>query len=295
MRHSWADGEGWCLYDPPLAPEPEGLVDFSRRISFEDFRAEEALWQARRARGLRRHHANLRLAYSLPSLDVTHLCPPEAPDFSLTTGRPPSDDAGDSPREGDVLLLSCATERDLLHPRAPAPVDMARQLERGAMDGDPRREPIRDAMGGDELLLSPRPIQRRTPGYVDMARASGRPREVELSAHLWADEDGRLYAYQPSAGLHLRAEGAEELLLNPSPGDQLLRQRPRGGDFSQAPGRPGVDPRVPVPGEKELQDVALLLNWEPRFVPPPLPAPTLDAQGGGSGGQGAAVSGTDEH
>merc|ERR1711924_105466 len=103
----------------------------------------------------------------------------------------------------------------------------------------------------EELVLNPQPVQRRVPVYVDMAKAVGRPERLDLSAHLWADDDGRLYAYQPTAGMRLREEGAEELELRPERGRRLAERQAKGGNFSHALGRAGVDPRVAERNEQE--------------------------------------------
>lgn len=263
LRRSWAAGDGWRFYDPLPTPAPEGYVSFSRRVDFEDFPAYEHQWTRNEERYMRRLHASFRLAYSLPELEATHARAP-AHDFGLAAERPSSEPGDGSPREGDVLLLSLGAEQHLLHPRPLAPVDMSRQL------GRPEALP-EEVDDFEELVLSPRPPRKRTPVYVDMARSQGRPQEPQLSANLWADAGGRLYAYQPSAGLRLRDEFAEELLLSPSRGERYLQRTPRGGDFSRALGRPGVDPRLSVDGEAS-QEEALLTNWTPRFRPPPLPA-----------------------
>jgi len=274
LRQSWAPGDVWRLYGGDPSPEPEGLADFARRISFEDFPLHEARWRALDERGQKRDMPNLRLAYSLPSLEVTHERPPRPPDFAHYLSR--SDDGGwpedGSPREGDVLLLSLQGERELLHPRSVSLVGMARAR------GRPEMEPPDEVDDFEELVLTPRHVQRRTPAPVDMARAPARPERPALSANIWADVDGVLYAYQPTAGLQLRSEDDDVLFLAALPGDRLLRRRPPFGDFVRPLGRPGVDPRVPDGAPLPSDESVLLTGWEPRFraperpMPPPPPA-----------------------
>jgi hypothetical protein len=252
------------LYDlPPLSP-PIGDVNFSRQVEFDEFRSREAVWNARQELGKQRREPNLRLAYSLPDLENIKERAPQY-DFGILQGRPASDQGGNnSPREGDVLLLSLDAEREMLHPRIPQFVDMTKQLGR-AEAGSMFPEPSDDV---EELVLSPRRPEKRVPVYVDMARSPGRPVNLDLSAHLWADENGVLYAYQPSAGLHLRDAHADELLLSPERGKQYLERSPRGGNFSQALGRVGIDPRMPEGNERGQEDESLLTNWQPRFQNP---------------------------
>lgn len=257
-RRSWAAGE-WRFYDPAPPPSPSGLASFSRWVTFEHFLSEEARWMALESRHKRRKHPSLRLAYSLPSLDLTHPRPPGC-DFTLLTARPGSDYGGDSPREGDALLLSLDAERHLFHPRAPAPVDMCRQLGRSddVLDGA-------EVDDFEELILSPRPAQRRNPMFVDMVRTSSRPEQPDFSSHLWAEgSNGAKYTYCPSESQKVHEAGGDTLELSPSRANSLLHKRPKWGDFSQALGRSGVDPRVP--GAKVEED-PLLLNWVPCFCP----------------------------
>jgi len=281
--------EQWKLYDLPPATPPRGDVTFARRIRFQNFRLREAAWQARQEHGRYRHYPNLWLNYSLPSLEVLK---PRAPqiDFSRMPERPASDPGDDSPRDGDVLLLSFGAEKGLLHPRVPEPVDMARQLGR-ASSAPPAVEDMEDDF--EELVLSPRPVKPHVPMYVDMARAPGRPEQLELSAHLWADADGVLYAYQPSAGLRLRDETAEELHLSALPGDRLVRKRPKGGDFWRPLGRPGVDPRLPAE-EHDLEEEALLTNLAPRFRPRPRSRAGAASSEAASGLEADAGAGIDD-
>merc|ERR1719253_2123957 len=104
-----------------------------------------------------------------------------------------------------------------------------------------------------------------------MARATGRQERLDLSAHLWADEDGKLYAYQPSSGLRLRPEGADELHLNPERGRRLAEARPTGGNFSHALGRAGVDARVPDGKDCADEGDVIFTHYQPpvHSRPPP--------------------------
>ena len=73
--------------------------------------------------------------------------------------------------EGDVLLLS--PDHNALRPRVPQPVDMARQLGR-ADAGD-------DVDDFEELVLSPKRMERRSSCFVDMAKVGS---EVETKGFL---------------------------------------------------------------------------------------------------------------
>lgn len=257
-------GGVWRFYDPASPESPEGLADFARRIRFDEFRERETIWLRQQARAIRRAHPNFQLSYSLPSLEITKARAPR-PDFASQPERAASDPGDGSPREGDVLMLSLGAERELFHPRSPFFVDMARQ--RGRASSEPP-----DAVDMDdyeELLLSPRRVGQHSPMYVDMARTGGRPFEPELSAHLWADQGGVVYAYQPTSGLRPCDEDADLLTLSVDRADAMLRRRPRWGDFATALGRPGVDPRVPG-GEDghHPDDEAILTHWAPRFRRP---------------------------
>eukprot|EP00931_Biecheleriopsis_adriatica_P120978 TRINITY_DN96066_c0_g1_i1.p1 TRINITY_DN96066_c0_g1~~TRINITY_DN96066_c0_g1_i1.p1 ORF type:complete len:1125 (-),score=197.92 TRINITY_DN96066_c0_g1_i1:84-3428(-) len=251
-RRSWSAGDIWRLYDAPHAPEPTGLASFSRKLDFESWGEAEARWQKLEERHERRMHPNLQLAYSLPDLETLK---PRAPvaDFASVQGRPVSDvGADDSPREGDVLLLDLHAERELLHPRVPAPVDMARQVGRQ----EPADAEIDDF---EELVLTPRPVQKRTPCFVDMAKAQGRD-VPELDEHVREEE------------LELEVAAAEE----------YLRRRPPSIDFARPLGRPGADPRVDggsasTPwgfGRHEEEDI-ILTNWEEPFRAPLLPTASV--------------------
>lgn len=249
----------WRLYDPHPAPRPEGLANFARCVSFEDFKKQVAIWNARHELALQRNEPNTRLAYSLPSLEITKPRAYAGLEFDKVPGRPASDPGDDEPREGDVLILSDHAERDLFHPRAPAFVDMRKQL--GRPDPNGAQDETDDF---EELILSPRPVQKRTPMYVDMSKGAGRPEQLDLSAHLWADDNGILFVYQPTAGLRLRDEYADELDLSPLRADGKLRLQARSADFSRALGRVGVDPRLPAP-EPDPEEEVVLTNWKPRF------------------------------
>jgi hypothetical protein len=167
-----------------------------------------------------------------------------------------------------VLALSLNAEKSLFHQRAPELVNMAKQLGRAGSC-----PPMFDEASDDfeELVLDPRPVQRRVPVYVDMAKAAGRLERLDLSAHIWADEDGKVYAYQPTAGLRLREEGADELELKPERGRRLVDKTPQGTNFSHALGRPGIDPRVAECNVNEDGDEVIFTHWRPRVRsrPPP--------------------------
>lgn len=62
--------------------------------------------------------------------------------------------------EGDILLLDTDTGHELRYPRAPAAVDMSKQL--GRDDGD-----VDDF---EELVLSPKRPSKRPSCFVDMAK-----------------------------------------------------------------------------------------------------------------------------
>jgi len=270
LRRSWAAGDtGWTLYGPVPEPAPTGLSSFSRGLALEAWSVREDRWRALEERGKRRNMPNLQLAYSLPSLETTRLRAPSA-DFTRIQGRPASDiGAGDSPREGDVLLLSLQGEREVLHPRVPAPVDMARQL--GREDNTVPAE-VDDF---EELVLSPRPTQRRVPVFVNMAKTQGRPEVLELDAHIWEESKergGGVYTYRPTTGLLARDPGGDldELDLQVAPGKAQPSRRPPSVDFSQPLGRAGVDPRIadsdPGPwGPPGGCEETVLTNWRPRF------------------------------
>jgi len=296
IRRSWAPGDKWRLYVHPT-PEPEGLATFSRALDFDSWAAKEAQWQAFEARRLRREKSSSQLSYSLPDLHVIKQSAPRAVDFSLLTGRPASD-GGDSPREGDVLILSANAE--LLHPRVPAPVDMDRQ--RGRYDGE-----VDQVDDFEELVLSPRPTQRRSPSYVDMARAQGRPQNLELDAHIWAeDPEHGVITYHPSSSLAARQGAeAEELDLEPAQAQNRLRLRALSADFERPLGRPGMDPRVdgstadtPWGAGRDVEEDVVLTHWQEPFVAPPLPwrrgpdMPWLGPEAGPDSGAGGADSDT---
>jgi len=265
VRRSWAAGDKWRLYVHPV-PEPEGLASFSRNLDLDSWAAKEVRWRALEARRIRRERPALQLAYSLPDLHVFKESTPGAVDFSRLAGRPVSE-PGDSPREGDVLVLS--TNAELLHPRVSAPVDMARQ--RG------RYDEVDQVDDFEELVLSPRPTQRHSPSY-DMAKAPGRPEELQLDAYVWAEDPGHgVITYHPSSSLSAR-QGGEELDLEPAKVQNRLRLRPPSVDFVRPLGRPGVDPRVDGatadtqwgPG-RDVEENIVLTNWLEPFVAPPLP------------------------
>lgn len=276
----------WRLYDPTPAPCPPGLADFSGRVDFEDFSRREASLLALQGRMERRHRPNARLAYSLPHLEVTKARAPLY-DFSRLCARPASEGDAASPREGDVLRLSTNFEKELFHARAPAPVDMARM--RGRAESAP---PALAAEVDDfeELVLDPQQLGRRPSMYVDMARMRGRADESEMSAHLWADADGVVYAYQPTAGLRLRDPDADELLLDPL--WSRLRRRSPAAAFEHLLGRPGVDPRVRGSDESEEADV-VLTNWAPppSLARRPRAARSRSPLARGGGGGGVALEG----
>eukprot|EP00927_Polykrikos_kofoidii_P078989 TRINITY_DN75792_c0_g1_i1.p1 TRINITY_DN75792_c0_g1~~TRINITY_DN75792_c0_g1_i1.p1 ORF type:complete len:856 (+),score=110.57 TRINITY_DN75792_c0_g1_i1:387-2570(+) len=254
----------WHFQEPPPAPPPEGLASFSRRIPFEDFKTQEQLWLSARNRVERRRVPSLCLpAYSLPHLEATKARAPKH-DFGLLAGRQSVDprEDRDLPLDGDVLLLSIGAERELLHPRVPSLVNMCRQL--GRVDTDPHTSGAGAIDDFEELILSPRAPQRRESVYVDMARAQGRSEQFHFSANLWADADGTLYAYQPTAGLRLRPAEADELLLSPRQCDRHVRRRSPETDFRRALGREGVDPRMTVP-DRDAEDEVLLTNWAQPF------------------------------
>lgn len=248
------DDARWCFYEPAPWPEPEGLASFSRHLAFEEFDRAEAVWERRHLQAERRWHPNRWLSYSMPCMEVAS-DKPRAPhvDFSLVPGRPSSDagNALDSPREGDVLLLDTGAEKELLHPRVLQIVDMGRQL--GRPD---------DAVPDDfeELIIDPKPVQRRTPVFVDMALGSGRPVEPQFSANLWADVNGTVYAYQPTAGLQLREPGDDVLDLE-LPWAKVRHRAPM-YDFERPLGRPGVDPRVDDHALAGGESV-ILTHWSP--------------------------------
>jgi hypothetical protein len=180
-------------------------------------------------------------------------------DFSRVPGRPTDYPNGsiDSPREGDVLLLDTGAEKELLHPRV-RQVDMCKQL--GRMDAP--------TLGGDmvsddfeEIIIDPKPVQRRTPVYVDMALNSGRPEEPRFSANLWADKNGVVYAYQPTSGLQLRDTWADVLDLE-LPWEKLRRSAPM-YDLERRLGRPGVDPRVDDVLAGGDDEEIILTHWSP--------------------------------
>lgn len=225
---------------------------------------------------------------------------PRAPhvDFSLVPGRPDSDpgNALDSPREGDVLLLDTGAEKELFHPRVPQAVDMSKQFGRAdstlPTSGD-------DAVADDfeNLIIDPKPVQRRIPVFVDMALSSGRPVEPQFSANLWADINGVVYAYQPTAGLQLLEPGADVLDLE-LPWAKLRRSAPM-HDFERPLGRPGLDPRVDdnaLAGGVNEEEV-ILTHWlpprrQPRFrcraarrvsATDPLDGVTAEAASGSAG------------
>lgn len=254
LRRSWSAGDHWHFYDPLLAPEPEGLASFSRRVPFEDFMGKDALWKALEERASKRERPNLRLTYSLPDLDLTKLRAP-AVDFSKAPERPSSDPGDGSPREGDVLLLSIGNLAEMRYARADAFLDMARQRGREeALLSDP-------ADDFEELVLSPKRSEERTVCHVNMDKMAGR-REPNFLANVWAEDGDRVYTYIPSQ--LPQGDTLDVLDLGQAP-----PRLPLGGSFGKALGRPGLDLRVtPFVGE---QEDALLTNWQPRFVPPPLP------------------------
>lgn len=266
-RRSWAAGEDeWCFYEPEPWPEPKGLGSFSRRVAFEDFPEHDALWAALERRTRRRNQPSAALAYDIPDAEITGERAPRY-DFGLPQGRPEGGSPGGdgSPKEGDVLLLSPAWLSRL--PRAPALVDMARQLDRGL------EEAAADGDDFDELFLSPRPVQRRSPSLVDMGRVSARPEDPSFSAHVFRTRNAGVpdLCFHPLASAATRDPAADELLLAASPAD-ALRSRPAYGDFALALGREGVDERVPIASSSH-ECSALLTNWSP----PPAPSrrPTL--------------------
>lgn len=315
LRRSWAPGDIWRLYPAPPTPEPTGLASFARGLDFEAFALAKSKWRALEERHLRRLHPSGVLRYSLPDLEVTKPRVP-AVDFAQLQGRPASDAGAidDSPREGDVLLLSTHAERELFHPRVVAPVDMARQI--GRQDGG--TDEIDDF---EELIIDPKPVQPRAPSLVDMARSRGRPEMPELDAHVWADEGHGVFTYQPTSGLTAREADAEELDLEAAAARQHLFPRAPSADFARPLGRPGVDPRVdggkadtPWGAGRLEEDEVILTNWqEPfqapeRFRAPPLPwqqeaaaggledavLPAAEADGAGGGADDATGSGAVE-
>lgn len=292
-------GQGeWRFYEPQPPPSPRGLVDFAGRIRYEDFPDHRSAQLLRRAAAMDRWYPNLQLTYSLPDLEVLRQRAPQ-PDFGRAQGRPASDPGDDAePREGDVLILSLNGDRNLLHPRAPSLVDMARQ---------PARAPVEpaDPDDCDVLLLSPRPeassAWRQSPCLVNMSQAGGRaevPAGVAgdagaFSAHVWAeDADGRAYTYIPTSGLQLRADGADECDLDPGVGDEYLKVRKPSHDFGLGVGRPGIDHRAPDPtsGLGENDEHALLVHYsppQPRRKIRMAAVPGEPAEGSGSADHGA--------
>ena len=65
--------------------------------------------------------------------------------------------------EGDVLLLDTETAKTAVEPRATGAVDMAKQLGR-----DEQRDGLVDDF--EELILSPKRLERRSSCFVDMAK-----------------------------------------------------------------------------------------------------------------------------
>jgi hypothetical protein len=129
---------------------------------------------------------------------------------------------------------------------------MARQLGRRSSAERVAEDIIDDF---EELVLSPRPVRRRSPSPVNMKRMLGRPEHAETTQ-------------QTALSMQAHDGNIEELDLDPSRGDRYLQRRPRFGDFGWALGRQGLDPRVLL-SEPE-SDEALLTNYVPPFIAPPL-------------------------
>merc|ERR1711971_1226149 len=227
------------------------------------------IWSARRDRAWRRDRRSEQLAYELPALVVTKERP-LAFDFGAAAGRCDHDDVcgpKDSPREGDVLVLEVHRGES----RDRQTFDMGQQVSRshGACE-------LGSALESDELALSPELIHRQVPTLVNMKQSAGRPDDIQLSAHLWTDEDGKLYAYQPSVGLKLHESNDDMLFSETLPGN-ALRRPANVSDFSAAPGRPGIDPRVPDLAADGKEDSVLFTHWQEPFEPPFLPSSTMSS------------------
>mmetsp|Transcript_9211 Transcript_9211/g.20541 ORF Transcript_9211/g.20541 Transcript_9211/m.20541 type:complete len:1097 (-) Transcript_9211:34-3324(-) len=260
----------WRFYNAAGTPEPLGLADFAHRVSFEEFRE----WNNIRERLQELHHhqmrPSLRLAqYSLPELDVTKVQAPRPPNFDKVLARQRGDeDFSDSPREGDVLLLSLHAEKDLFHPRVVAGVDMSRQLGRRSRSAPPD---LGEESEGDELALSPRPVRRRTPMFVDMSKVSNSPADdFTFSANVWANDNGLIYTFKPTSAMS-NGKADEALLLDADRGARYLQPSLGHADFALPLGREEHDPRVPTRDIDSLEaEQELLLHWRPR---PPAPTP----------------------
>lgn len=252
-RRSWAPGDHWQLYDGGACPEPLGLATFSRQILFEQFLQCEKRWNYLEQRSANRQRMSARLSYDFPKIETLRERAPQY-DFGALEGRPVEDAPShyDSPREGDVLLLSPGWK--LERPGPISLVDMARQFGRqNCLAGNDDFE---------ELVLSPKVVGKRTNVFVDMARAVGRPERFDFSANIRVQDGDVKYTFHPSSKNDPSTDDA--LLIAPLPGDGLRRGVPE-CNFSLALGRKGIDPRIAETDTVAADSSVLLTEWKPRF------------------------------
>jgi len=257
LKRSWSAEDIWRLYLPP-EEEPKSQ-HFARNLDFDEWQEKEKHWRWLAVRHFFRTRPSLRLSYSLPDLELVKDRAPEV-DFSKAPGRSPR--AEEDEVEGDVLVLDTETALAAVEPRATGAVDMAKQL--GRDDGD-------DGLVDDfeELVLSPKRLERRSSCFVDMAKESGRPPEPPWDPHIWAEDlHERVFCYQPI----IDRDRDEVLDLSPASAQRRLLKRVPTYDWANCLGRPGHDFRMPEL-EEDQEAPALLTNYEEPFVAPPRPRP----------------------
>lgn len=254
LKRNWSAEDIWRLYLPKL-DEPLGQ-NFARNLDFDEWQEKEQHWRWLSVRHFCRTRPSLRLSYSLPDMELVKDRAPEA-DFSKAPGRSPMAMAEEV--EGDLLLLDPACH-ELRYPRVPQPVDMAKQLGRNGGGSDDLVDDF------EELVLSPKRLEKRSRCFVDMAKEPGRPPEPEWDPHIWAEEPDRVFCYQPTNSF----ETEDVLDLSPASAQRRLQRRVPTYDLARCMGRAGHDLRLASPG-KEEEAPALLTNWEAPFVAPPRP------------------------
>lgn len=254
LKRSWSAEDIWRMYLPP-EEEPKSQ-HFARNLDFDEWQEKEKHWRWLAVRHFFRTRPSLRLSYSLTDLELVKDRAPEV-DFSKAPGRSPR--AEEDEVEGDVLVLDTETAMAAVQPRATGAVEMAKQL--GRDDGD-------DGLVDDfeELVLSPKRLERRSSCFVDMAKESGRPPEPPWDPHIWAEESERVFCYQPM----MDRDREEVLDLSPASAQRRLLKRVPTYDWANCLGRPGHDFRMPEL-EEDPEAPALLTNYEEPFVAPPRP------------------------